>query len=163
MILEKLISPGSIVCDGHARSKKHCLEILSELLAIPNPDIANEEIFTKLVERERLGSTSMGKGIAFPHCRVPGLHSSCGALLTLSEPVDFDSPDDVLVDLIFGLILPVEVSETDENYIDAITSLLTSDSLMARLRSARSSNELYEFMMSGELPATNKLRSVQNL
>ena len=55
MILEQLISPDSVLCNAHARSKKHSLEILSELLANPNPDIANEEIFAKLIERERLG------------------------------------------------------------------------------------------------------------
>ena len=63
MILENIIRPDSVLCNVTARSKKHCLEILSELLTRPNPDIANEEAFTKLIERERLGCTSLDKGI----------------------------------------------------------------------------------------------------
>ena len=86
MILEQLISPDSVLCNAHARSKKYSLEILSELLANPNPDIASEEIFAKLIERERLGSTSLDKGIAFPHCRISSVLNNCGALIKLSDP-----------------------------------------------------------------------------
>ena len=163
MILEQLISPGSVLCNVHARSKKHSLEILSELLANPNPDIANEEIFAKLIERERLGCTSLDKGIAFPHCRISSMQASCGALMKLSEPVDFDSPDGVSVDLIFGLILPKELNDSHYGDIDMITGFLTNDSLTARLRSANSSSELYDALLAGHVPASTKLKSVQTL
>jgi PTS system nitrogen regulatory IIA component len=161
MILEQLISPGSVLCNVHARSKKHCLEILSELLANPSPDIANEEIFAKLIERERLGCTSLDKGIAFPHCRISSVQASCGALMKLSEAVDFDSPDGVSVDLIFGLILPKDLSESHYADIEKITGFLTNDSLTARLRSANSSSELYDALIAGHLPENAKLQSVQ--
>jgi PTS system nitrogen regulatory IIA component len=161
MILEQLISPGSVLCNVHARSKKHCLEILSELLANPNPDIANEEIFAKLIERERLGCTSLDKGIAFPHCRISSVQASCGALMKLSEAVDFDSPDGVSVDLIFGLILPKDLSEGHYADIEEITGFLANDSLTARLRSANSSSELYDALIAGYLPENAKLQSVQ--
>jgi PTS system nitrogen regulatory IIA component len=163
MILEQLISPGSVLCNVHARSKKHSLEILSELLANSSPDIANEEIFSKLIERERLGCTSLDKGIAFPHCRISGAQTSCGALMKLSEPVDFDSPDGVSVDLIFGLILPEELSDNHYADIDMITGCLTNDSLTAKLRSANSSSDLYDALLAGHVPARAKLRSAQPL
>ncbi len=163
MILEQLISPGSVLCNVHARSKKHSLEILSELLANPNPDIAHEEIFAKLIERERLGCTSLDKGIAFPHCRISGVQASCGALMKLSEAVDFDSPDSVSVDLIFGLILPKELSDIHYSDIDMITGFLTNESLAAKLRSANSSSELYDALIAGHVPAGAKLKSVQTL
>ncbi len=163
MILEQLISPGSVLCNVHARSKKHSLEILSELLANPNPDIANEEIFAKLIERERLGCTSLDKGIAFPHCRISSVQASCGALMKVSEPVDFDSPDGVSVDLIFGLILPQELNESHYGDIAMITGFLTNDSLSARLRSANSSSELHDALLAGQVPASTKLKSVQTL
>ena len=163
MILEQLISPGSVLCNVHARSKKHSLEILSELLAKPNPDIANEEIFAKLFERERLGCTSLDKGIAFPHCRISSVQASCGAMMKLSEPVDFDSPDGVSVDVIFGLILPKELTETHYGDIAMITGFLTNDSLTAKLRSASSSSELYDALLAGHMPAGTKLKSVQTL
>ncbi len=163
MILEQLINPGSVLCNVHARSKKHSLEILSELLANPNPDIAHEEIFAKLIQRERLGCTSLDKGIAFPHCRISGVQASCGALMKLSEAVDFDSPDSVSVDLIFGLILPKELSDIHYGDIDMITGFLTNESLAAKLRSANSSRELYDALIAGHVPAGAKLKSVQTL
>jgi PTS system nitrogen regulatory IIA component len=161
MTLEQLISPGSVLCNAHARSKKHSLEILSELLANPNPDIANEEIFAKLIERERLGCTSLDKGIAFPHCRISGAQSSCGALMKLSEPVDFDSPDGESVDLIFGLILPKELDDSHYADIEMITACLTNDSLTAKLRSSNSSSELYDALLSSYVPPTAKLQKAQ--
>jgi PTS system nitrogen regulatory IIA component len=163
MTLEQLISPGSVLCNVHARSKKHSLEILSELLANPNPDIANEEIFAKLIERERLGCTSLDRGIAFPHCRISSVQNSCGALMKLSEPVDFDSPDGVSVDLIFGLILPEDLDESHYADIDMITACLTNDSLTAKLRSSNSSTELFDALLAGHVPAITKLRTVQSL
>ena len=163
MILEQLISPGSVLCNVHARSKKHSLEIMSELLANPNPDIAHEEIFAMLIERERLGCTSLDKGIAFPHCRISSVQASCGALMNLSEAVDFDSPDGVSVDLIFGLILPKELTDSHYGDIDMITGFLTNESLAAKLRSANSSSELYDALIAGHVPTSAKLKSVQTL
>jgi len=163
MILEQLISPGSVLCNVHARSKKHSLEILSELLANPNPDIANEEIFAKLIERERLGCTSLDKGIAFPHCRISSVQASCGALMRLSEAIEFDSPDGVSVDLIFGLILPKELNDSHYGDIDMVTGFLANDSLAAKLRSANSSSELYDAVIAGHVPTSAKLKSVQTL
>ncbi|MFQ5547580.1 MAG: PTS sugar transporter subunit IIA [Woeseia sp.] len=161
MILEQLISPGSVLCNVNARSKKHSLEILSELLANPNPDIANEEIFARLIARERLGCTCIDRGIAFPHCRISGAQNSCGALMKLSEPVDFDSPDGIPVDLIFGLILPKDLNDSHYADIDMVTGYLTNEPLSARLRSANSSSELYEALLAAHVPAAARLRSMQ--
>ena len=79
MLLEEIIQPDSVLCNAHARSKKHSLEIMSELLVRSHPDIASEDIFESLIERERLGCTSLDQGVAFPHCRVEGLVTSVGA------------------------------------------------------------------------------------
>ena len=97
MLLEEIINPDAVLCNAHARSKKHCLEILSELLVRSIPDISADDIFENLNERERLGCTSLNQGVAFPHCRVEGLNESVAALIKLSEPVDFDAGDDYAV------------------------------------------------------------------
>ena len=109
MMLEEIIKPDNVLCNAHARSKKHCLEILSELLVRSVPDVAHEEVFERLIERERLGCTSLDQGVAFPHCRIDGLRASVGALIKLSDAVDFDSPDDEPVDLVFGLAVPADL------------------------------------------------------
>lgn len=144
MLLEDIIKPDSALCNANARSKKHCLEILSELLVRSRPEIASEDIFSSLIERERLGCTSLEEGVAFPHCRVEGLDSSVGALMKLSEPVEFDAPDGEAVDLVFGLMVPAEIAEEDQANIRDIATMLGDADLRARLRETTSSNELYE-------------------
>jgi len=144
MLLEEIIKPDSVLCNAHARSKKHCLEILSELLVRSNPDIASEDIFEGLIERERLGCTGLEQGVAFPHCRVEGLDSSVGALIRLSEAVDFDSADGEAVDLVFGLMVPAVLHDEDQASICSIAKLLGHRELRITLRDATSSNELYD-------------------
>ena len=144
MLLEEIIKPDSVLCNAHARSKKHCLEILSELLVRSRPEIASEDIFAGLIERERLGCTSLDQGVAFPHCRVEGLDISVGALIKLSEAVEFDSPDGEAVDLILGLMVPAEVKDEDQANICDIAELLGDKELRAQLRQATTSIELYK-------------------
>ena len=144
MLLEEIIKPDSVLCNAHARSKKHSLEILSELLARSELGIASDDIFARLIERERLGCTSLEQGVAFPHCRVDGLKISAAALIKLSEPVDFDSQDGEDVDLVFGLIVPTEIEDSHQADICSIAELLGDQALRARLRDANTSGELYD-------------------
>jgi len=159
MNLENLIKPDSVLCNVKARSKKHSLEILSELLTRSSPDIASEEIFSKLIERERLGCTSLDKGIAFPHCRISGLKKSCAALIMLIEPVDFDAIDGDSVDLVFGLMVPENLDASDIADIEVITELLRDESLRTKLRASTSSVDLYNALIAGQLPDAVSLRS----
>ncbi len=160
MNLDQLIKPESVLCNVSARSKKHCLEILSELLTQSNPDIANEEVFARLIERERLGCTSLDRGVAFPHCRINGLKTGCAALIKLADPVDFDSPDGQSVDLVFGLMVPEDLDSEDLADVQMVTNLLRDEVLCARLRSAISSNELSDALLAGQVEPIPKLKSV---
>lgn len=154
MILEELVKPDNVLCNANARSKKHCLEILSELLARSDGELSNEEIFAGLIDRERLGCTSLDKGIAFPHCRVDGVKQSCGALMKLSAPVDFDTTDGEDVDLVFGLMVPQELDESHYADIRMITESLMNKDLRERLRGATSSSELYKALLTGHHQAS---------
>ncbi len=147
MTLERLIQPESVLCNAQARSKKHCLEILSELLAQTNPEIPHEEIFAKLVERERLGCTGLTQGTAFPHCRIEGLDESSGAFIKLSSPIDFDSADGEAVDLVVGLMVPSDLDESHYADIETITGLLQDTGLRDALRDTTSSKELYSRLL----------------
>jgi len=149
MLLEEIINPDAVLCNAHARSKKHCLEILSELLVRSSPDISAEEIFESLIERERLGCTSLDMGVAFPHCRVEGLDKSIAAMIKLSEAVDFDAVDGEPVDLVFGLMVPLELDDSHVADIKMITSLLRDAGLRGRLRDASTSTDLYESLQHG--------------
>lgn len=162
MLLQEIIKPDSVLCNASARSKKHCLEILSELLVRSNPDIASENIFECLNERERLGCTGLDKGAAFPHCRVKGLKVSNAALIKLSEPVDFDAADGEPVDLIFGMIVPIEIDDGHRADIKLVTRVLADEGLRARLRGMNSSGDLYAALLNGStLVAPDQVRAAQ--
>lgn len=158
MALADIIKADSVLCNAHARSKKHCLEILSELLARPLADVAAEDIFERLNERERLGCTSMTRGVAFPHCRLEGLSAGHAALIKLSEPVDFDSADGEPVDLVFGLLVPATLADADYADINMITNLLADEELREHLRAARSSKELHQTLLAGTAPHRTERR-----
>jgi PTS system nitrogen regulatory IIA component len=149
MLLEEIINPDAVLCNAQARSKKHCLEILGELLVRSQPDIAADDIFERLIERERLGCTSLDAGVAFPHCRVEGIDRCIAALIKLSEPIDFDANDGEPVDLVFGLLVPKEVTDSHHADIAMITSLLGNPELRSRLREATSSSALYRTLIDG--------------
>lgn len=162
MLLEEIIKPDGVLCNATARSKKHCLEILSELLVRSHPDIASEIIFECLIERERLGCTGLDNGVAFPHCRVKGIDCSHAALIKLSEPVDFDAADGEPVDLLLGMVVPIELDDSHYADIKMVTRILRDEGLRARLRSMNSSNDLYHALLDGsELVAPDQLRTAQ--
>ena len=142
MKLEDLVKPDTVLCNVSARSKKHCLEILSELLCRAHPDIDQEDVFAGLIERERLGCTCLGRGVAFPHCRIEGLGSNTAALMKLVDPIDFDSPDGESVDIVVGLMVPERLEAGDFAGIDALAAALRDEEFCSRLRSATSSNDL---------------------
>lgn len=158
MLLENIIRPDSVLCNAVARSKKHCLEILSELLVRPFEDLENERVFEGLVERERLGCTGLKKGAAFPHCRVEGIETGNAALIKLSEPIDFDSADDIPVDIVFGMILPSELEDADYADIRLVTEVLSDESLRKRLRAMNSSKDLYEALVSASASSAHDER-----
>jgi len=149
MPLEDIIKPDGVLCNATARSKKHCLEIMSELLVRSHPDIASQAIFKCLNDRERLGCTGLDRGAAFPHCRIAGIDSASAALIKLSEPVDFDAYDGDPVDLIIGMIVPTELDESHFADINLITQILADEDLRARMRGATSSKELYNALING--------------
>lgn len=151
MLLEEIIKPDSVLCNAQARSKKHCLEILSELLVRQVPQFAAEDIFERLIERERLGCTGLDQGVAFPHCRVEGLEANVAALIKLSEPVDFDSADGELVDIVFGMMVPAEINESHQANIQSIADLLDDPQLRQDMRAANTSKELYDSLIDSSV------------
>lgn len=152
MNVADILSPDSVLCNAKARSKKHCLEILSELLVRPHPEQPVDEVFEKLIERERLGCTSLDLGVAFPHCRVEGIEKSTAAMIKLSSPVDFDSSDGEPVDLVFGLVVPSDIDASHYDDIRRIADMLRGHAWREKARAVSSSSELYDIMLETALP-----------
>jgi len=142
MFSPDLISETRIGCGFEIASKKRLLETLAELLASDQPRLLPEVVFERLLERERLGSTGLGHGIALPHARVKDLTESIGAFVQTTRGVDYDAADGEPVDLAFALLVPEAANEEHLQLLAHLASLFSDPAVRARLREADSSAAL---------------------
>lgn len=118
--LTKLLTPERTACSAPGISKKRVFESVARLISDDQPSLPYDEVFSHLIGREKLGSTGLGQGIAIPHCRIENCSRPLGTLMTLSDPIDYDAPDDKPVDLIFVLLVP---QEADQQHLDALADI----------------------------------------
>jgi PTS system nitrogen regulatory IIA component len=133
-------------------SKKRVLENLSSLVSdyLGNDEDQAENLFHSFVAREKLGSTAIGDGVAIPHCRAPGVKRIHGCLLTLENPIDFDSVDDQPVDLIFALIVPEEKNDEHLATLARVAALMQKGSSRQLLRECENSQDLFNTVIALE-------------
>jgi PTS system nitrogen regulatory IIA component len=131
-------------------SKKRVLEQLGELLASGAPGLDTDTVFEHLLERERLGSTGLGHGIALPHARAAQVDHAVGAFLQLREGVDFDAMDDQPVDLAFGLLVPQNATEEHLQLLAGLASMFSDPALCTQLRAADSAEQLLQHIQAWE-------------
>ena len=110
MHLADLIGPEAVIPSLKVKTKKQLLQELSARAA-QLTGVQERYIFDTLLQRERLGSTGLGQGIAIPHGRIKGLKEAKGAFLRLATPVQFDAPDGKPVGLLFVLLVPEAATE----------------------------------------------------
>ena len=139
-----------ISCGNTAGSKKRILEEVGRLLASSTPDLTQDKVFDKLLERERLGSTGLGHGIALPHARMTGVDQAWGAFIQLSGGVDFDAIDNQKIDLAFGLLVPEEATQEHLNLLAKLASLFSNSDLCTRLREAESEEHIHQMIQQWE-------------
>ncbi len=144
MNLASLLSPDRSLCASIGGSKKRVLETLSEAIAQNTPDITADAVFNGLIERERLGSTGFGNGIAIPHCRLESCTEPLAALMTLSEGVDFDAMDGHAVDIVFALVVPSNASNEHLEILKELAVRLNNASYRNNLRNAENNGSLYQ-------------------
>ena len=136
------------VASGHTfTSKKKALEELSNLLA-KGAGVPAADILTSLSGREKLGSTGLGHGVAIPHGRMAGISGSVGAFMRLKHPLDYDAHDGNGVDLIFGLLVPQNASETHLKHLAAIAEMFSDDAFCRRMRDATDDAALFALLNS---------------
>ena len=152
--LADLLAPSRVVCNITARSKKHCLEIIARLLTNDEDSLTYAEVFETIYQRERLGSTSLGKGFALPHGRVSDLEESIGAFIMLTTPIDFDLDGEDHVDMIFALAVPENSDSEHLKDLSAIAHLLSSTDVRKHVGNITSSTKLYEALMELSLQAS---------
>ncbi|MXO65643.1 PTS sugar transporter subunit IIA [Altericroceibacterium endophyticum] len=128
-----------------ATDKQDVLRQLSALLAsVYRSD--SDLVAERLQERENLGSTGFGNGVAIPHSRIPGLQRPVAGVIRLEEPVDFNAADGLPVDLIFGLLSPEQSGMSHLKSLAAIARLVRDDKMRDRLSSSENAETLYALL-----------------
>ncbi|PTC00594.1 PTS IIA-like nitrogen-regulatory protein PtsN [Thalassospira xiamenensis] len=159
MDLTSLLSPDCTRCAVSGTSKKRVLETISQLAAPRLSGTTRNDVFDSLLNRERLGSTGIGLGIAIPHGRLAGATQPVAVLLTLSDAVDFDAIDNQPVDIVFALLVPEDQHEAHLNTLASIAKRMNDKDCTRALRDATSSEELFAIFTGkgaeGENPSCN--------
>jgi nitrogen PTS system EIIA component len=164
MNLDTLISSDAVLTNTDIKSKKRALEVLAEQLAIeatrvnqasateePQEQINSLEIFQLLTEREKLGSTSMGHGVALPHTRTSLTEHAVGAFLKLENGIDFDSPDQQRTDLIFALMVPEHYTDEHLKILAYLASLFSNEEFCDELRRLNNADDIYRHLIHWQI------------
>ncbi len=147
MDVKDILALESVLCDVHASSKKHAMDILSQRLAEAAGTVNASEVFDSLVHRERLGCTALGESVAVPHGRVGAIEGCVGAFIRLDSPVDFDASDGEPVDLVFGLLMPKDCGDEDLGGLKELTRYLADPECQDKLRQAADAEELHQILV----------------
>jgi PTS system nitrogen regulatory IIA component len=149
--LSDLILPDAVLPAMKAGGKRQVLQGLAERAAVITG--ADEKaILEALVQREKLGSTGVGGGIAIPHARLPGIGRIVGMFAHLAQPVDFESLDDQPVDLVFLMLAPEAAGADHLKALARIARILRDPLVAARLRGSFDKTALYAILTEGAKP-----------
>jgi|TARA_B110000091_G_C13493541_1_gene341262 PTS system nitrogen regulatory IIA component len=141
MDLNNFFSEASIVMNCQSKSKKNVLELISEIassVSATNKDM----VFEKLYEREKLGTTAFGNGIAIPHARIDDLSEAKIIILKLETAIDFNSSDGEKVDLIVSLLAPNNKNEVHIKILSKIAEMLDDKIFREKIRNCSNKLEI---------------------
>ncbi|BEU04765.1 PTS IIA-like nitrogen-regulatory protein PtsN [Agarivorans sp. OAG1] len=147
MQLNKVLSLDCTQSAVQCSSKKRALEIVSELAA-KQLDTTTQCIFESLLNREKMGSTGIGQGIAIPHGRIDNQHQATAVFLRCDPPISFDAIDNKPVDLVFALLVPEDQCKQHLNTLAQVAEKLNDKQICKQLRCAQSDDELYDIMVA---------------
>jgi PTS system nitrogen regulatory IIA component len=145
MEIADLLSPDAVLAHVKATTKKQVLQEMAHKAALLTR-LPERRIFDTLIEREKLGSTGMGQGIAIPHGRIAGIEKMTGLFAQLDHPVDFDSMDDQPVDLVFLLLAPEGAGADHLKALARVSRLLRNQAVCEKLRAAPQAATLYALL-----------------
>lgn len=145
MTIASLISPSAVMANVPGNSRKQVFQVISERLATLS-GLDERAILETLRQRERLGTTAVGQGIAIPHGRIPGLNRLVGLFAKLARPVDFEAMDGQPVDLMFVLLAPEDAGADHLQALARIARLFRGPTLAQKLRQADDEATLYAIL-----------------
>lgn len=145
--LASILPTAQVLVHVDATSKKRAFEevgLLFENLHGLNRALVTDSLFA----RERLGSTGLGHGVAIPHGRIKGLKAPMAAVVQLAQPIGFDAPDELPVNLLIFLLVPEAATQKHLEILSEIAELLSDGALRAKLNSSASAAELHGLIAS---------------
>ena len=145
----ELITPASIIANLRAGNKKQTLQELARKAA----ELTGQHermIFDVLLERERLGTTGVGQGIAIPHGKLSSLTRVYGIFARLERAIDFDAIDEQPVDLMFLLLAPEQAGADHLKALARVSRLLRDNSVCEKLRGSTSADAIYALLTQTE-------------
>lgn len=146
MEISDLLAPEAVTPSLKAQGKKQLLQDLAARAAALT-GLPERRIFETLMERERLGSTGMGQGIAIPHGRVAGLTKITGVFARLETPIAYEAVDDQPVDLVFLLLAPEGAGADHLKALARVSRLLRNQVMCEKLRAANNPDVLYALLI----------------
>ncbi|MBU1347713.1 MAG: PTS sugar transporter subunit IIA [Alphaproteobacteria bacterium] len=154
MDIGELLVQDGIVLKGGASSKRQALHVVATAAA-EALGLEESRVFDALLERESLGSTGLGSGVAVPHARIDGIASVRAVFVRLDTPVAYASVDDRPVDLLFALFAPPKDGAEHLRALAAVSRALRSSEMREQLRQARTPDSIHALFVGGaNLPAT---------
>ncbi len=141
----ELLTRDRVLAGLKATSKKQALQELSRY-ASNTTGVHERAVFDILLERERLGTTGVGQGIAIPHGKLPGLDRLYGLFARLERPIDFDAIDERPVDLIFLLLAPESAGADHLKALARVSRLLRDGKMCEKLRGGKTTEALYALL-----------------
>ena len=149
MDISTILSPDTILSNLKPNSRRQLLQELASTAA-SHCEADKQQIFETLSNRERLGSTGVGNGVAIPHGKLPNIQKIMCVFARLSKPVDYDSIDDQPVDLVFVLLAPEGSGADHLKALSRIARLMREPSLLSQLRASTDSEALYALISEQE-------------
>ena len=146
MNINQLIAPDRVICLNGINSKKRVLEKLSQILSLGAIGYDPAEIFNRLIERERLGSTGLGHGVALPHGRYGEDETTIGAFVKLDQGIDFDSPDNEPTDLLFALLVPEHHTDEHLQILATLAGMFSDKNFCSELRQCHTDEALFKHL-----------------
>ena len=139
--ITNFLTEDSIIMDCDSKSQKNTLEVISNKMA-ELTSTNKDEIFQKLYEREKLGTTAFGNGIAIPHARIEGIQNAKIIILKLTEAIDFNSIDGNKVDIVMSLFVPNDNNKMHVELLSSIASLLDNQVFREKIRTANTASDV---------------------
>jgi PTS system nitrogen regulatory IIA component len=153
MDISDLLADGGVVLRSGASSKRQALHTVAEAAA-PPLGLPDNRIMDAVLEREALGSTGLGSGVAVPHARLEGVDRVTAVFVRLETPVAYGAVDDRPVDLLFALFAPPSDGAEHLRALAAVSRALRSSEMREQLRHARTTDAIRALFVRDSAPAT---------